>query len=266
MTRIAVVGHVEWVDFIPVAHLPRTGEVLHGAGAFARAAGGGGVAAVVLAELGAEVDFYCALGRDDCGRATDAQLTDRGVQTHVAWREEPTRRAMTLLDEAGERAIVTLGERLEPLASDDLDWERLRSADGAYFTAGDAGALRWAREARVLVATARARTALEGAGPTLDALVYSSGDPREIEWAGRAAPRAHLLVATEGARGGHWSGETEGTWAAVPPPGSPRDSYGCGDSFVAAFTLALGAGASVAEAAARGAECGARCLTRPGAP
>jgi ribokinase len=173
---------------------------------------------------------------------------------------------MTLLDEAGERAIVTLGERLEPLASDDLDWERLRSADGAYFTAGDAGALRWAREARVLVATARARTALEGAGPTLDALVYSAGDPHETEWAGRAASRARLLVATEGARGGHWSGDTEGTWAAVPPPGSARDSYGCGDSFVAAFTLALGAGASVAEAAARGAECGARCLTRPGAP
>jgi ribokinase len=266
MTRIAVVGHVEWVDFISVAHLPRPGEVLHGTGAFARAAGGGGVAAVVLAELGAEVDFYCALGRDERGRATDEQLADRGVQTHVAWREEPTRRAMTLLDDAGERAIVTLGERLEPSGSDELDWERLRSADAAYFTAGDAGALRWAREARVLVATPRARTALKGDGPTLDALVYSAGDPHETEWAGRADHRARLLVATEGARGGRWSGETEGTWSAVPPPGPPRDSYGCGDSFAAAFTLALGAGASVAQAAARGADCGARCLTRAGAP
>ena len=29
MPRLAVVGHVEWVDFIPVARMPRQGEVLH---------------------------------------------------------------------------------------------------------------------------------------------------------------------------------------------------------------------------------------------
>jgi ribokinase len=266
MTRIAVVGHVEWVDFVPVARLPRRGEVVPSIAAFTRAAGGGGVAAVVLAELGAEVDFFCALGRDSYGRATADQLAERGVRAQVAWRDGPTRRVMTMLEAGGERAIVSLGTRLEPLGSEDLEWERLRGAEGAYFTAGDDAALRRAREARVLVATPRARTALLGEGPIIDALVFSATDPHEREWADRAAHRARLMVATEGAKGGRWWGEAEGSWAPVPPPGEPRDSYGCGDSFAAAFTLGLGAGESVGEAAARGAACGARCLSRAGAP
>jgi len=54
MTRIGVVGHVEWVDFLPVPRFPHRGEVLHAEGGFLRAGGGGGVAAVVLAEFGAE--------------------------------------------------------------------------------------------------------------------------------------------------------------------------------------------------------------------
>ena len=41
MTRVAVVGHVEWVDFVPVERFPKPGEIIHASGAFARAAGGG---------------------------------------------------------------------------------------------------------------------------------------------------------------------------------------------------------------------------------
>src|SRR5438270_11313191 len=104
--RVAVVGHIEWVDFVPVPRMPQPGDVVHAQGAFARAAGGGGVAAAVLADLGAEVDFFCALGHDAEGEAAVAQLTARGVNVEVAWREQPTRRAVTLLDPAGERTIV----------------------------------------------------------------------------------------------------------------------------------------------------------------
>ncbi len=175
MTRIAVVGHVEWVDFVPVEKFPSPGEILHATGAFTRAAGGGGVVAVVLAEMGADVDFYCALGRDALGQAAEAELARRGVGVHVAWRDEPTRRALTLLD-AGERTIITLGNRLEPLAADDLPWERIRGADAAFVTAGDSGAIEHARQARVVVASPRARRTLEGDGPRIDALVYSARD------------------------------------------------------------------------------------------
>jgi ribokinase len=265
MTRVAVVGHVEWVDFIPVMRMPRQGEVIHAEGAFARAAGGGGVVSVVLAELGAEVDFFCALGDDPLGHAAAEQLAERGVSAHVAWRKHPTRRALTLLERDGERTIVTVGERLEPFGSDDLEWEHLRGAEGAYFTAGDAAALRRARDASVVVASPRGRAALRD-GPSIEALVYSGRDHDECEWARRLEGNARLLVETRGALGGVWRGESEGSWSAVAPEAETKDAYGCGDSFAAGFTFALATGASVAEAVALGARCGARCLTRAGAP
>lgn len=264
MVRVAVVGHVEWVDFVELERLPRAGEILHAGAASARPAGGGGVAAVVLAELGAEVDFFTALGDDFDGHAAADQLAARGVRVQVAWRSQPTRRAITLL-EGGERTIVTIGERLEPVGSDALQWEHLDGADGVYFTAGDAEALGHARTARVVVASPRGRHSLVG-GPNIDALVYSGLDHDESAWAHRLAGHARLLVETRGGEGGLWTGEESGVWKPVPPPGPVRDAYGCGDSFAAAFTFGLAGGRSVAEAAALGAELGARCLTRVGAP
>jgi ribokinase len=264
--RVAVVGHIEWVEFIPVGRLPEPGQVVHGAGLFARAAGGGGVVAGVFAELGGEVEFYTALGDDAYGRSAAEQLRERGVRMHIAWREQSTRRAFTLLDGAGERTIVTIGERLDPLESDDLDWGRLGDAAGVYVTAGDREALRAARHADAVVASPRARHALLADGPAVDALVFSASDRDEREWAEHAAGRTRLMVATEGAAGGRWWGETEGRWQAAELPGPPVDSYGCGDSFAAGFTFGLASGMSTELAAALGARCGARCLTRPGAP
>jgi ribokinase len=267
MPRLAIVGHIEWVDFIPVKRMPRQGEVMHAQGsAKARAARGGGVAAAELADLGAEVDFFCALGDDAHGHAAAEQLENRGVAMHVAWRPgQPTRRALTLLEGDGERSIITVGERLEPLGSDDLDWELLADSDGVYFTAGDLGALEQARRTPVLVASPRGRRTLAD-GPPIDAIVFSHRDQDESEWARRLERKAKLLVETRGASGGIWRGASEGHWEAVPPDGPIKDAYGCGDSFAAGFTFGLATGSTVAEAARVGASCGARCLTRTGAP
>ena len=49
--RVAVVGHVEWVDFAVVPRLPRPGEILHAREHWEEAAGGGAVAAVQMAKL-----------------------------------------------------------------------------------------------------------------------------------------------------------------------------------------------------------------------
>ena len=78
---------------------------------------------------------------------------------HAARRPGPTREVLTLLDRNGERTILPIGERLQPEGDDSLDWDRLADADGVYVTAGDQGALRRARAARVLVATPRAARA-----------------------------------------------------------------------------------------------------------
>jgi ribokinase len=266
VTRVAVVGHVEWVEFVRVPRFPAPGAITHARDTFERAAGGGAVAAVVLAELGAEVDFFCALGRDANGQAAAAQLGQRGVLVHAAWRDQPTRRVITLLAPGGQRTIVTIGDRLEPRGDDQLGWDQLARADGVYFTAGDAAAAVRARHAHVLTSTPRAREALEHDDVTIDALVFSASDADERSWADRLRARTRLMVETEGAAGGRWWGESEGRWPAVMPPGPPEDDYGCGDSFAAGFTFGLARGEPVLEAARVGAECGARMLTVAGAP
>ena len=50
--RLAVVGHVEWVEFLSVPHLPAAGEIVHATDSWAEPGGGGAVAAVQLAKLG----------------------------------------------------------------------------------------------------------------------------------------------------------------------------------------------------------------------
>ncbi|HEV7162592.1 MAG TPA: PfkB family carbohydrate kinase [Solirubrobacteraceae bacterium] len=262
--KVAVVGHVEWVQFARVAHVPRAGEVMHASEAFEEPAGGGAVAAVQLARLAGAATLVTAFGKDDHGRRSLARLGELGVQVEASFEQEPTRRAVTLVDDAHERTITTFGRRLEPLAA--LVSSSLEQIDGIYFTAGDAAALEKARAAtRVLVASPRARHAL-GHGVELDALVLSAGDAVERSEAGRAEGEARLEVWTEGAKGGRFrtrDGES-GHWAAAPLPGEPRDSYGCGDSFAAGLTFGLAAGMEVRGALALAARCGAMCATGRG--
>lgn len=266
VTRVSVVGHVEWVDFLRVAHLPAQGEVLPARREFAHAGGGAVVAAAVLAELGAEVDFYGAVGQDADGDASVGELAARGIRVHAARRDIPTRQVLTFLDERGERTIITLGERLQPRGDDALDWSRLRGADGVYLTAGDAGAVRHARQAGVLVATPRLRERLDDTDLHLDALVFSAGDEDEVRWARTLEPQTDLMVVTEGGRGGRWWGTSEGRWSGRPLPGPVSDSYGAGDAFAAGFTFGLARGLGPGEAAEIGARVGAEMLTRVGAP
>src|SRR4051812_8151618 len=104
--RVAVVGHVEWVDFVRVERLPAPGEIVHALDAWAEPAGGGGVAAVVLAALAGECTLFTALGDDELGRRSAAELGGHGVRVEAAVRPEPQRRAVTHVDDTGERTIT----------------------------------------------------------------------------------------------------------------------------------------------------------------
>ena len=263
--HVASVGHVEWVQFARVEHVPQAGEVAHAKDPFEEPAGGGAVAAVQLARLAGEALLLTALGEDEAGRRSLARLQQLGVEVDAAKRGAPTRRAVTLVDDQRERTITTFGERLEPVGEDALPWEGLAEMDAVYFTAGDLAALRAARAARVLVASPRARHAL-GHGVRLDALVLSAEDAIEREEARHAEGEADLVVLTDGARGGTYrtrDGAT-GSWTAAEPPAAPVDSYGCGDSFAAGFAFGLGVGMGVDDSLALAARCGAFCLTGRG--
>jgi ribokinase len=173
-----------------------------------------------------------------------------------------------------------LGERIVPEREDALPWEQLGELDAIYLTGGDAGAVRAARAARVLVATPRAMAALEGSGVRLDVLVGSANDSGEAYVTGSLQPRPRVVVRTRGALGGSWeadapvselepvawlpAGERAGTWRATALPGPVIDAYGCGDSFAAALAFGLGAGMLLDAAIALAARCGAACLTGRG--
>jgi ribokinase len=266
VVRCAVVGHVEWVDFVPVERLPQAGEILTTEEHWAEAAGGGGVAAAELVRLGAETTFFTAVGEDEVGRRAEEALRGHGLRLEVAVRAAPQRRALTYLDSRGERTITVLGEKLHPLASDPLAWEELDGIDGVYLTAGDEAAVRQARRARVLVATARELATLRSAGVQLDALVHSARDPAERYEPGQLDPAPRLVVSTEGSDGGRYVMDgMEGRWAPVPLPGPLADTYGAGDSFAAGLTFALAQGRSPQEAVELAAASASCAMTRHGA-
>ncbi len=264
MTRVGVVGHVEWVQFAVVERVPVSGEIVHARETFAEPAGGGAVAAVQLRKLAGAVRFLTALGNDDAGACVARRLDELGVELHAGQRDTAQRRTFTFLDDAGERTITVLGERIVPWSSDALAWDGLAQFDAIYLTGGDAGAVRAARTARVLVATPRAIEALAASGVQLDVLVHSANDRGEVYAPGMLDPAPRFVVSTRGALGGSWTGATSGTWKATPLPGPPVDSYGCGDSFAAALAFGLGAGMELPEAVELGARCGAACLAGRG--
>ena len=262
--RVAVVGHVEWVEFARVTAVPRAGEIVHATETWAQAGGGGSVAALQLARLADEVDFFTALGDDGIAVRAREELEAAGIRVHSAERAEPQRRAFSLVDEHGERTITVLGDKLVPLGDDDgQPWHELAACDAAYFVSGDVVALRRARRARVLVATTRELATLRLAGEELDALVGSGEDGGERYQAGELQPSPGLVVSTSGALGG-WA-QPGGPFTAAPIPGEVEDAYGCGDCFAAGLTHALGAGRDHAEAVAFAARCGAAALTGRGA-
>ena len=264
--RVAVVGHLEWIEFVRGDHVPAAGEIVHAADSFEEPAGGGAVAAVELARLAGSATLITALGDDELAERSRARLAELGVEVEAAIRDEPTRRGLTILDSHGERTIITIGDRLAPRGGDPLDWSVLEGTDGVYFTAGDDGALRAARASGVLVATPRAGEVLKEAGVQLDALVYSAADVLESRLAAAVEPRPALLVATSGAQGGRIEtsdGQT-GTWAAAQLRGPLVDTYGSGDTFAAALTYGLASGEPVDASLETAAEAAAACLTRRG--
>jgi ribokinase len=264
--RVAVVGHNEWLTFGRVDRIPGPGEIAHADDAWDAPAGGGPVAAVQLAKLAGGCAFFTAVGEDELGRRTCAELTELGLTVHAAVRGAPTRRAVALIEPGGERTITTLGIRLEPRGDDPLPWDDLRGADAVFVTAGDPGAYRAARRARVMVVTARALDQLAASGVGADVVVGSANDPAErYDPAVLAVPPA-VVVRTDGGLGGTF--ETvdgrSGRYEPWPVTADVGDAYGGGDSFMAGLTFALGRGDALPDALALAARCGAACVSGRG--
>lgn len=263
---VAVVGHVEWIEFAQVERVPAPGEIVHAVDSWEEPGGGGAVAAVQLARLAGDCLFFTALGDDELGHRAERELTALGARLEVAWRHEPQRRAFVFTDAHAERTITVMGDRVGPHGDDPLPWSELAGVDGVYFTAGDAAAVRAARAARTLVSTARAIEPLAAAGVQLDMLVSSRRDAGERYAPGDIQPPPRFVARTAGARGGRVEAVDGSTWAwsAAPLPGPAVDAYGAGDCFAGGVTFGLALGLAPQDAVEVGARCGAACMTGRG--
>jgi ribokinase len=261
--RTAVVGHVEWIRFARVDRVPVPGEISHSFEDWEQAGGGGAVAALQLALLSDETTLFTALGDDELGARSRAELEGRGLRVHAAVDRGSTRWALTQIDPSGERTITTVGQKLRPRGHDDrLPWHELGEMDAVLFVAGDVDALVLARRSRVLTAVTRELDVLRRGGVQLEALIGSGEDDAERYRPGDLDPPPSLVVSTSGALGG-WM-QPGGPYSASTPPGPVEDTYGAGDSFAGGLTYALAAGLDPHAAVAFASRCGAAALTGRG--
>jgi len=261
--RVAVVGHVEWVEFVRVGTVPLSGQIVHALETWEEPGGAGAVAAAQLARLAGSCSLFTALGSDELGRRSRAELSRLGVEVRAIPETEPTRRAFTYVDDTGERTITVLNEKLQPRGGDSrLPWRELAEMDAVYFVSGDAEALHHCRTARVLVATSRELPTIQEAGVELDALIGSGEDEAELYHPGDLAPPPRVAVTTAGGLGG-WI-QPGGPFRPAPLPGQVVDTYGAGDSFAAGLTFALARGDVIEDAVALAARCGAAVMTGRG--
>ena len=250
--RCAVVGHVEWVEFARVPRMPAAGEIVHATRVWEEPAGGGAVVARQLALLAGRCTFHTGLGDDVLGRCSAERLAALGVDVQVQWRASPTRRAWTHVDEAGERTITVLGDKLLPAGPLDL-----AGYDLVFFVSGDVPALQSARAAGFVAATVRELPTLQKARVPLDLLVASGNDPGE-RYDGSLETR-HLAL-TDGPRGG----TLDGSPYDAAPVGRIADTYGAGDSFAAALAFGLARGDLPDAAVELAAEAGAAVIRGAG--
>ena len=136
--NFAVVGHIEWINFLKVDQLPKQGVISHSEKSLEYPAGGGSIISKILSDLTLnQIHFFTSLGNDDYGNKCFKILSNMGIKLHVAWREKQTRRGFSLIDSQGERAITVIGERLAPTHKDKLEWNIFKKMDGIFITASD---------------------------------------------------------------------------------------------------------------------------------
>jgi ribokinase len=250
--RLAVVGHVEWVEFVEVDRVPAPGQIAHGTDSWSEPAGGGAVVAEQIRKLNGACTFHTALGKDELGRRSAERLAGLGLDLEVQWFGQ-TRRALVHVDRDRERTITTVGAKLLPAGPLPLE-----GYDGVFFVAGDVPALHSARQARYLAATPRELPTLGAGAVHLDLLVGSGTDPGE---AYDGSLDVDTFVATDGSRGGVADGER---YQAAPAPGPLEDAYGAGDSFAASLFFALARGDALPDALALATRAGAAVVTGKG--
>lgn len=269
---IVVIGGANTDYVVRGPRLPVAGETVEGEQFLEGPGGKGANQAVAAARLGARVALISKLGRDSRGDALVDRLCAAGVDTQFVLRDDRTATgvALIMVDEAGEKSILTAPGAIKQLTIDDL--------------AAAAPALRSTRallcplEAPVETLTAAVRLARDaGARTVLDpAPAHQLNDAllRLIDLIRPNAAEAQGLTGIQvpdrdAARSAGTQLLQRGVAAAIVPAGergdllvtrdgehwlaripvATVDATGAGDAFAAACAVRLAEGATYAEAA-----------------
>ncbi|MEU3100381.1 ribokinase [Streptomyces griseoflavus] len=285
--KIAVVGSYGAGLTMRVPKAPAAGETVSG-GLFDAGAGGkGSNQAIAAARLGAAVSLLTAVGDDEFGRSARELWEREGVAAeHVVTAQAPTMVGFILVEPSGENRIA-----IAPGALDELDAAAVESFRAEIASAdilvvsmeipeeAVVAALRTGRETgtRTLLNPAPARPLPAECWPLIDVLTPNQTEAPVLlglgaehglgdeELAGALRDRTGgVVVLTRGGEGALVA-QSSGL-RTVPPHPAPAvvDTTGAGDSFTAAFAVALAEGQPVERAVGFAAVAGSHTVTIAG--
>jgi ribokinase len=288
--RVVVVGSLNLDLVYRVAHLPRPGETLLGAGLTRLSGGKGGNQAHAAAKIApgappgtdVTVAMIACVGDDEAAGMLRSDLDAVGVDTRgIHAVAGPSGTALIAVDDAGENTIVVIPGANAAWPSEVTGTIELRAGDVVVlqleipFELVEAVvALSVAVGARVVLNAAPLDRRAAALLRDVEVLVVNEIEAAELFGLERVdadsvgqlgADSPAALVVTLGAHG-----------ILVAPRGEPVetvpafaveavDTVGAGDAFVGGFALALASGAPLSVAARWGAAAGALTATVPGA-
>ncbi|MDY0747959.1 ribokinase [Paucibacter sp. R3-3] len=284
---LVVLGSLNMDLLLRVPRAPAGGETLLGHSLSQTPGGKGGNQAVACARQGGHVRLLARIGRDAEGQALREALQRDGIDLAALQQDpqQPTGKALVMLEDSGQNRIVVLPGANAELAFDD---EALAAPlQGADYLVTQLEsplplvlqAVAAARRAgcKVLLNPSPMQPLPDDLWPQLDTLVLNEIEaadyagmpvttPEEALAAGRAllARGTGRVLITLGARGV----VTVEREACVFQPAlkvAVVDTTAAGDTFTGALVVALARGLGTPEAAARGVRAAALCVTRLGA-
>ncbi|MEU0453573.1 ribokinase [Streptomyces sp. NPDC006129] len=282
---LLVVGSANADLVIGVERRPGAGETVLGSDLAVHPGGKGANQAVAAARLGARTALLARVGDDDHGRLLLDSQREAGVDTvGVLVGDAPTGVALITVDPSGDNSIVVSPGANGRLTPGDV------SAAGCLFQSSKVVSTQLEIPLETVVEVVRnlapdSRFVLNPSPPRpLPAEVLSACDPLIVneheakvilgdsavgdtpeDWARillAKGPRS--VVVTLGAQGALVA-SAEGVSRVASVKVRAVDTTGAGDAFTAALAYRLGAGESLAEAAAYAARVGAATVTKRGA-
>lgn len=289
MPHIVVVGSLNMDLVVRVPHMPAPGETILGSGFQTIPGGKGANQAVAAARMGAKVTMIGRVGKDNFGKSLIENLGKEGADiNHVSTDAEvATGIAMITVDEAGQNSIVVASGANMSLTPEHIlaAWENIKNIDAVVMPlevsldcVGEAVRLAKTSSATVVLNPAPAQLLSDDLLKQVDVLVPNESETSlltgmsvdTLEQAKAAANQllskgTGAVVLTLGDRGAMYLSHKDD--AQVIPAYSVNvvDTTAAGDAFVAALSVGIASGKSLADSTEMANAAGALTVTRMGA-